>query len=611
MCGIIGAIEPQGARKTIFQGLARLEYRGYDSSGVAFVDREHIRRVRVAGRVADLVRAAIPSKQGAVGIGHTRWATHGPPDKKNAHPLMVGRAAVAHNGVIENHADLRRALQKDGRRFSSETDTEVFAHLLDMRLSGDNADEVAAMRAAVGRLRGSFALAAVAVGREKIMCARRGAPLLAATGPGGVYITSDAHALGGRADKIAFPKDGDIVILSPGKISFYDESGRPVERKWVNAPDIPDESALSGHAHFMRKEMLEQPAGVAATLEPLLSRGRIVPRFFGTGASAAFERIQDAVIAACGTSYHAGLAGRRWMEERAEIPCRAEIASEYRCMPRPRPRAGDLLVAVSQSGETADTLGALRDFRESGLGRSLAICNTAQSAMAREAHMFLPTRAGIEIGVASTKTFTAQMAALAATALAMARVRRIYNQAPTSDAAERKAMTELGGLPELVRKALGLEDAVRKWARTIAKARGVIFVARGRLLPLALEGALKLKELSYIYAEGCSAGELKHGTLALVERGTPVIGLAGDDPLLPKTAANLAEAAARGAKLFVLAGKGFEMSGANVIRVPDCPEWLSPFVYAPPVQMLAYHTALELKADIDKPRNLAKSVTVE
>ena len=610
MCGIIGAIESEGARNTIFQGLARLEYRGYDSAGAAFVDREHIRRVRVAGRVADLVQAAIPSKQGVVGIGHTRWATHGAADKKNAHPLTAGRVAVVHNGVIENHAELRNALLKERRRFSSETDTEVFAHCLDIALLND-ADEVKAMRAAVGKLRGSFALAAVMVGREKIICARRGAPLLAAVGPKGVYITSDAQALGKRAEKIALLEDGDIAALSPGKVDFFDSAGKPVSRKWLAAPKNGEEANLDGHAHFMRKEMLEQPAAIAATLDPLLTGGRIVPRFFGPGASASFERIQDATIVGCGTSYHAALCGRRWMEEWAGIPCRTEIASEYRGMPRPRPRSGDLLVAISQSGETADTLGALRDFRAARRGRTLAICNTAQSAMAREAHMFLPTRAGLEVGVAATKTFTAQLAALAATAMAMARARRIYNSAPMSAANEAAAMRDLKSLSDLMRGALDLEEPLRKWAQKIAKARGVIFVARGRLLPLALEGALKFKELSYIFAEGCAAGELKHGTLALVERGTPIVGLAGDDAWLPKTAANLAEAEARGGDLFVVAGKNFQMKGANVLRVPRCPEWLSPFVYAPPMQMLAYHTALELGADIDKPRNLAKSVTVE
>ena len=610
MCGIVGAIMPAGARDAIFEGLERLEYRGYDSAGIAFADRERIRRARVAGRVADLRKAAISSKQGAIGIGHTRWATHGGPERKNAHPLTAGRVAVVHNGVIENHAELRRELLEDRRRFSSDTDTEVFAHLLDIRLrEGD--DEAAAMRRAVAPLRGSFAVAAVASGREKIMCARRGAPLAAAKGREGVFIASDARALGARAEKIAFMEDGDIAILSEGRVAFYDATGRAVSRKWRAAPKNGADATRGGHAHFMRKEMLEQPGAVLATLEPLLSRGRIVPRYFGPGASASFERIQSAVIAGCGTSFHAGLCGRRWMEELAGIPCGAEIASEYRGAPRARPRAGDLLVAVSQSGETADTLGALRDFRAAGRGRTLAICNTAQSAMAREAHMFLPTRAGVEIGVASTKTFTAQLAALAATALAMARSRRIYSRSPTSETAEKAAMGDLDGLPDLLRRALDLEEEARGWARRIAKARGMIFVARGRLLPLALEGALKMKELSYIYAEGCAAGELKHGTLALVERGTPVIGLAGDDEWLPKTSANLAEAEARGGKLYVLAGKNFQMKNANIIRAPSCPEWLSPFAFAPPLQMLAYHTALTLGADIDKPRNLAKSVTVE
>ena len=616
MCGIIGAIESGGdVRPALFAGLARLEYRGYDSAGAVFVRPDGLRRVRVVGRVADLISAAAhagPRFRGRTGIAHTRWATHGEVVLKNAHPLTAGRVSVVHNGVIENHAELRRELERAGRRFLGDTDSEVAAHLLDMRLAAGD-DGLTALRRTVARLEGSLAIAAVSGGRHRILCARRGSPLLLGTGSGsggtgsgfgGFYVASDSRALAGRAERVAVLEDGDCAELTAEEAVVADAKGRRVSRKWIAAPRGSDgEVGTGGHRHFMRKEMLEQPGAVAATLEPLLA-GDLSAWQFGRGSGKALDCGRATVIG-CGTSFHAGLAGRRWMEEISGIPTRAEIASEYRYAPRRSSKTTDLLVAVSQSGETADTLAAMRSFR-TGRGATTAVCNTPQSAMAREADFFLPTRAGMEVGVASTKTFTSQMAALAAFSLALARHRK------TAGAGRlRKMRGELSASPEAVRASLKLDATMREWAGRISRKSSALFVARGRLVPLALEGALKLKELSYAHAEGLAAGELKHGPLALVERGTPVVGLAPDGELQGKTAANLAEAAARGADLYVLAGRDFRMRGARIARVEAEAEWLSPLSYAAPLQLLSYHAALARKADVDKPRNLAKSVTVE
>ncbi|MGI9297738.1 MAG: glutamine--fructose-6-phosphate transaminase (isomerizing), partial [Gammaproteobacteria bacterium] len=600
MCGIVGAIVRGGAREFLLRGLAALEYRGYDSTGLAFAGDDAVLRIATTGRTETLRRLAADAA-GDAGIGHTRWATHGAPTEQNAHPVVAGKVAVVHNGIIENHAALRAELAAAGRVFHTETDTEVIAHLLDAALS--EGDELpSAMRRTAARLEGAFAVAATAAGRNEIVFARHGAPLMAGEGADGVYLASDAQALESAADRVMYLEDGDCGTLSADGVQIADSRGAKAERARHPPPAGAAIAALGEYRHFMHKEIFEQPFAAAAAARPFAGGGEISPEQFGAGAEEAFRRADNILIVACGTSYHAGMIACYWMRELG-VPCRAEIASEYRY--RPDARAGNALaVAVSQSGETADTLSALRAAKKAG-AKTLSLVNAPASAMARESDFVMPAYAGPEIGVASTKCFTAQLAQLLALSLAAAKAKQILP--PQTESA---ALSQLRALPRKIRRALLLEKQLRVWARSFAAAKSALYVGRGAHYPLALEGALKLKEISYLHAEGCAAGELKHGTLALVDDSVPVVGLAPANSLSAKTESNLAEVAARNGRLFILSGGGATPAGAQTLAVEDGGEWISPMVYAAPLQLLAYHTALEKGTDIDKPRNLAKSVTV-
>ncbi len=620
MCGIVGAVLRDGgsAAGPLLAGLHALEYRGYDSAGVALFDGRRLNRVRVEGRVADLEEQAA-GLEGSSGIGHTRWATHGAPSERNAHPLAGGRGRVmvVHNGIVENHAKLRAELDLQGCEFDSETDTEVIAHLLHLHMEG-GASLLEAMAKAMRVLEGSFAVAAMS-DRDpgRIACARHGSPLLAGSGEAGSFIASDAPAIQGRCDGLTWLEDGDLAEVGADGIKVVDAAGSPARRA-VHRPE--DEGAvaveLGEFRHFMQKEIFEQPEALASTLAEVLERG-LDPGLFGDGAVEAFRKARGVVLLACGTSHHATMLGARWVEEIARIPGAAHISSDFRDRAS-RDADGSLVVAVSQSGETADTLAAVRTL--DGIGRGempeglseppvgrLAVCNVRLSSLARECGMSFVTRAGPEVGVASTKTFVAQSAALLVLAGCIAKARGTLGEGE-----EDRILGELRMLPFTLRSALRCEGEMRQWAREVSDCRHALFLGRGQCFPVALEGALKLKEISYIHAEGYPAGELKHGPLALVDHEMPVIALAPDGELLPKVSANICEVATRGGRLYVVAGERFEMKGAKIFRLPDPGGgFVAPLACTVPMQMLAYHTARELGTDIDKPRNLAKSVTVE
>lgn len=598
MCGIVGAACSCNTRDILLRGLAALEYRGYDSAGLAFSGAK-VQRIACAGRVSSLSKR---SGDGFCGIGHTRWATHGAPTARNAHPVACGRAAVVHNGIIENHAVLRARLEKDGRSFRTDTDTEVAAQLLDIALAGGATLE-RAMRETAAQLKGAFALAAIAAGCEEIAFARQGSPLLIGKGQNGFFVSSDAQALAGAAGSVALLEDGDCGALDKNGARITSLSGGAVSRKWRPAPRSAAATSLEGRKHFMEKEIFEQPRTTAAAVKAHIRGAQVIPESFGRGAASAFRRARSVVIIACGTSYHAALIARNWLQ-RLGAPCRAEVASEYRHGADPEAK-NSLALAVSQSGETADTLAALRAAKAAG-ARTMALVNAPDSALEREADFVMHTCAGPEICVASTKCFTAQLAQLLAFSLAFAKAR-----GSLSVKEERNAVRQIRALPAAMRRALALEPHLKKWAKAFARAPGSLFIGRGAHYPLALEGALKLKEISYAHAEGCAAGELKHGLLALIDEKMPVAGVAPDDALLPKMESSLAEVAARKGKLFVLAGARASVAGAEVLRLDDGGEWISPMTFAIPLQLLAYHAALLKGTDIDKPRNLAKSVTVE
>ncbi|MGI9307321.1 MAG: glutamine--fructose-6-phosphate transaminase (isomerizing) [Gammaproteobacteria bacterium] len=598
MCGIVGAAAAADARAFLLRGLEAVEYRGYDSAGIAFAGARGVRRFAVAGRVEKL-RGKTQNAAGHTGIGHTRWATHGAPTMQNAHPVACGAIALAHNGIIENHARLRAELRAAGRVFRTETDTETAAHLLDMALAEDG-DLLSAMQKTAAQLTGAFALAAIAAGRREIAFVRRDSPLLVGVGKGGAYLASDAQALQNAADKIARLEDGDCGVISAGEVRILNARGAAVRRAW-RKPPAQTAAALGAHRHFMQKEIFEQPQAAAAATRPFSDGKQILMRAFGRGAAGAFRRAGNILLLACGSSCHAAMTARYWMR-RLGIPCRTEISSEYRAGPDAE-ATGALAVAVSQSGETADTLSALRAAKKSGAA-TLALVNAPDSAIEREADFVMHARAGPEIGVASTKCFTAQLAQLLLLSLALGKARgRLLPRDETA------ALAQIAKLPEILRRALLLENKIIPWARTFAAAQNALYIGRGAHYPLALEGALKLKEISYLHAEGCAAGELKHGMLALVDGKMPIVGLAPDNALSAKMAANLSEVAARRGRLFILGAAN--IPGAKTIAVEDGGEWISPITYAVPLQLLAYHTARKKGADIDKPRNLAKSVTVE
>ena len=609
MCGIVGAIAGRNVAPILMEGLRRLEYRGYDSAGIAVRDHQgKLQRIRSVGKVAALQeRLDQAPLEGGLGIAHTRWATHGIPAERNAHPHMSGeKVAVVHNGIIENHAELRAELEQAGYRFVSETDTEVIAHLLAHELERSGGDLEAAFRNAVSRLVGAYALAVASPDDpDRIMVARSGSPLVIGVGKGEHFIASDVFALLPETNDFIFLEEGDWGEVRRDGVRLRDRAGQPVERPVTSSKLSASAVDKGPYRHYMLKEIFEQPAVIAETLEGRIYKGRLLEESFGHEARALLEQARQVHIIACGTSYHAGLVARYWLEE-VGIPCSVEVASEFRYRKVVVP-ADTLFVTISQSGETADTLAALRGSREMGYLGSLTICNVPESSLVRESDVALMTRAGAEIGVASTKAFTTQLVALRLLVLAFAK-RQGMGDTWISEQVE-----ELQALPRQVDKALKLNDAIVEMANAFADKESALFLGRGAFYPIAMEGALKLKEISYIHAEAYPAGELKHGPLALVDEKMPVVCALPDDPLLEKVLSNLQEVRARGGELFLFSDQHIhiDLDRYQSLTLDDiCPS-TAPIVYTIPLQLLAYHVAVLKGTDVDQPRNLAKSVTVE
>ncbi len=601
MCGIVGAAARRDIVPVLIEGLRRLEYRGYDSCGVALSDEHSLSLVRTVSRVNDLA-ARLHGREGRTGIAHTRWATHGAPATENAHPIVSrGEIAVVHNGIIENHEELRAELKAQGYRFESQTDTEVIAHLVHSLHHGSL---VEAVRRAAQRLRGSYAIALVSKDDPgTVVGARAGSPLVVGIGDGENFLASDALALTGTTERIAYLEEGDVVRIDSNGWQVSDAAGQPVQREVRTVHASGAAAELGPYRHYMQKEIFEQPRAVADTLQ---SVGSITPALFGEAAGGLLAGRSSVLILACGTSYYAGLVARHWIEQLAGVPCHVEVASEYRYRASV-PDAGGLVVVISQSGETADTLSALKHAQALGHDVSLAVCNVASSALMRATPLRFLTHAGVEIGVASTKAFTTQLTGLYLLALALAELRgRLVDEA-----AHLKALRHL---PSALGAVLALEPHIIGWAQRFATKEHALFLGRGLHYPIALEGALKLKEISYIHAEAYPAGELKHGPLALVTRDMPVVTVAPNDALVEKLKSNMQEVHARGGELYVFADADTRIdtsAGVNVIRLPEHYGLLSPILHVVPLQLLAYHTALARGTDVDKPRNLAKSVTVE
>jgi glucosamine--fructose-6-phosphate aminotransferase (isomerizing) len=606
MCGIVGMLGTHEVAPLILEALKRLEYRGYDSAGIATVHAGRLGRRRATGKLIALSDLLVQDPiRGHAGAGHTRWATHGAPAVRNAHPHLAGRVAVVHNGIVENFRPLRAELEADGRVFEGETDTEVVAHLVDRAL-GNGHDPLAAVRATLARLEGAFALVFLFEGEDDLMIvARRGSPMAIGYGEGEMYVGSDALALGPLTHRIAYLEEGDHARLTRAGAEVFDVEGRPVARE-VHATPVEAFHAEKGpYKHFMAKEIHEQPTAIANALGQYLTPARDAA---AAPAGVDFAAVERVALVACGTAHYACHVARYWFEGLARLPVEIEVASEFRYR-EPPIGPGTLGIFVSQSGETADTLAALRYVTGAG-ARTLAVVNVPTSTIARESGVALPILAGPEIGVASTKAFTCQLTVLAALALAAARARgRI-------DAAEAARLAAaLGALPGLMAQALALEPAVAEIARDVSRARDVLFLGRGAMYPLAMEGALKLKEISYIHAEGYAAGELKHGPIALIDEAVPVIALAPSDGLFDKTMSNVEEVMARGGRVTLVSdAAGVAAAGAGVahaLALPACDPFVAPILYAAPVQLLAYHAAVLKGTDVDQPRNLAKSVTVE
>ncbi|GAB4181083.1 MAG: glutamine--fructose-6-phosphate transaminase (isomerizing) [Rhodocyclaceae bacterium] len=608
MCGIVAALSNHNVVPVLLEGLRKLEYRGYDSAGLAVVNGS-LRRLRAAGRVAELAAQAEANHADApIGIAHTRWATHGVPSERNAHPHLSGGLAVVHNGIIENFEAIKTRLVGLGYAFVSDTDTEAIAHLIHHQRKS-RPDLFDAVCAVCRELVGAYAIAVIAEDeRDRIVVARCGAPLLLGVAEGGCYAASDAAALLQVTRNMIFLEDGDVAELSRTGCCIRAANGERVERPVHVSSLSADAVELGRFRHYMQKEIFEQPQALAATLEMLGGARSVSPQLFGARAGELLAGVKSVLIVACGTSHHAGLVARYWIEQLAGIPCTVEVASEYRY----RASVADpdtLVVVISQSGETADTLAAVKHAKSLGMPRTLAICNVAESAIVREAALRFLTRAGPEIGVASTKAFTTQLAALFVLTLVLARL-----AGRLQPAQEGECLNALRHLPVAVAKVLELESAIRGWAEGFAMKQHSLFLGRGMHYPIALEGALKLKEISYIHAEAYPAGELKHGPLALVDKDMPVIAVAPNDALLEKLKSNLQEVRARGGELYVFADAGSEIAeseGVHILRMPEHYGLLSPVLHVLPLQLLAYHAALVKGTDVDKPRNLAKSVTVE
>lgn len=612
MCGIVTAIARRNIVPVLLEGLRKLEYRGYDSAGLAVLKTEgtpELTRLRAVGRVAELAAQADATQLSAnIGIAHTRWATHGVPSERNAHPHISGGLAVVHNGIIENFEELRSSLQAKGYAFTSETDTEAIAHLLHDKLK-TIPDLFDAVRATIAELVGAYAIGVLSeADPSRAIVARKGSPLLLGIGEDGHYAASDTAALLQVTRKVVYLEDGDVAELTLDSYRVTLQDGTPVERP-VNISSLSaDAVELGKYRHYMQKEIFEQPQALANTLEIIAGGGGISPQIFGAEAVDVLKATRRVLILACGTSYHSGFTARYWLESVAKIPCTVEIASEYRYR-ESVPDADTLVVVISQSGETADTLAALKHAKSLGMTKTLAICNVPESAIVRESALRLITRAGPEIGVASTKAFTTQLAALALLTLALSKINGHLS-------AEQEAgyLNQLRHLPVAVAKVVELEPEIERWAQRFAGKHHALFLGRGSHWPIAMEGALKLKEISYIHAESYAAGELKHGPLALVDKDMPVIAVAPADELLEKLKSNLQEVRARGGELYVFADAGSEIpesEGVHILHMPEHYGMLSPILHVIPLQLLSYHAALVKGTDVDKPRNLAKSVTVE
>ena len=605
MCGIIGVVGRSPAAPRLIESLKRLEYRGYDSAGVATLDGGVLDRRRAVGKIRALEEVLADNPlPGAVGIGHTRWATHGVPNEPNAHPHRAGRVAVVHNGIIENFAELKAGLIARGRSFTSDTDTEVIAHLLDERLEAGD-EPLKAFKAVLDQLHGAYALGVLIEGEEDlILGARRGSPLVVGHGDGEMFLGSDALAVGPFTDRVSYLEEGDYVAITHDKARIFDADGGAVRRAVTVVPASAALVEKGNYRHFMEKEIHEQPESTQRTLSAYIDP---VNRRVRAPEGVDFKALNRLQIIACGTAFYAGMVAKYAFERVARLPVDIEIASEFRYR-HPAVAPGTLAMAVSQSGETADTLAALRWCKEQGLSTA-ALVNVHTSSMARESDVMFPTHAGPEIGVASTKAFTAQVSALLALAVAAGVQRGVV-----SAEQEAELVGHLMEAPRLIAEALAEDEAIKAVAYELSKARDVLYLARGAMCPLALEGALKLKEISYIHAEGYAAGELKHGPIALVDELTPIVVLAPDDELFEKTASNVQEVAARGGRVLLITDapeKAPQGAARWIIRAPACDPLIAPLVHAVPIQLLAYHTAVHKGTDVDQPRNLAKSVTVE
>ncbi len=610
MCGIVGAISQRDVLGSLVEGLKRLEYRGYDSAGAVVLDAKgKLARARAVGKVAELeLQLATKSLLGHTGIAHTRWATHGAPSEANAHPhICRSTVAVVHNGIIENHEELRAQQIKAGYEFTSQTDTEVVVHQIHSHLqSGDNLFD--ALRATVAELVGAYALGVISVtDPNRLVAARRGSPLVIGLGEGENFIASDVAALLPVTRRFIILEDGDIADITKDSVRVINSSGLQVDRK-VHISNLTADAVERGeYRHYMLKEIFEQSRAVTDTLEGRIFEGRVLEESFGPGAGKIFDEIHGVHIIACGTSYHAGMIARYWLESLAGIPCSVEVASEFRYR-KPVVRRNSLIVSLSQSGETADTLAALHEAKKLGFGHSLAICNVPESSLVRESELVLMTRAGPEIGVASTKAFTTQLVALLILVVVLGRRHGMSKEL------EGEIVRELERVPAQITQTLELNKQIQILAECFADKHHALFLGRGAHYPVAMEGALKLKEISYIHAEAYPAGELKHGPLALVDADMPVIAVAPNNDLLEKLKSNLQEVRARGGQLIVFAdaSSGVKSTeGVEVINVAHSEDYVSPIIYTVPLQLLAYHVAVLKGTDVDKPRNLAKSVTVE
>lgn len=608
MCGIVGAIAQRDVAPILLEGLRRLEYRGYDSAGVAVLDDiGNIQRRRALGKVQQLAsRIDEQPLFGHIGIAHTRWATHGEPSEANAHPHLSGeKIALVHNGIIENHLELRAELQAAGYAFTSATDTEVIVHLIEQHYQ-QHADLLAAVQAVTARLEGAYALAVMAHDQpDQLICTRSGSPLVLGVGIGEHFVASDVAALLPVTQQFVYLEEGDTVILRRDNYTILAANQQPVERP-VKTSQLSTNSAERGdYRHFMQKEIFEQPEAIRRTLEGRLTETQIPEAIFGPRAAELLKDIRGVHIIACGTSYHAGLIARYWIESLVKLPCVVEIASEYRYR-QPVVQPGRLFVTISQSGETADTLAALRLSKELGYLASLAICNVPESSLVRESDLSLMTYAGPEIGVASTKAFTTQLTVLL---MLVGVLRRCV-----TGESEEELVVQLRQLPEIIEKTLLLDEQILTLAEDFIEKQHALFLGRGVQYPVAMEGALKLKEISYIHAEAYAAGELKHGPLALVDADMPVVAVAPQNELLEKLKSNLEEVRARGGQLFVFADEQAKLTdgeGVKLINLPHINECLQPILYTIPLQLLSYHVAVLKGTDVDQPRNLAKSVTVE